>query len=124
MIEDFKVELEPMKNYFNEFKGYRININGLWLANLIQTCESCPEQYSMISLFDMADVGYFRLRHGHFRVDAPTCGDTTVYEKMFEEDLKGQFYTEEERIENLTEAIKEIIKYYRKGNEENEEDFI
>ena len=122
-MKDFKVELEPIKDELNEFKGYMVNIDGLWLANLIQTCSSCPEQYSMISLLDMASVGYFRLRHGYFRVDAPTCGDITVYEKMFKENFKGQFYNEEERVEYLTKAVKRVVEYWREDNEENEELF-
>jgi len=46
---------------------------------LVRTCGACPEQYDA---FDGRgrQVGYLRLRHGHFTVDSPDCGDRRVYE--------------------------------------------
>ena len=45
---------------------------------LVLTCGACPEQYD--AYIDDKQVGYLRLRHGHFRVDYPTCGGETIYE--------------------------------------------
>lgn len=42
------------------------------------TCGGWPEQYD--AFLDGEKVGYLRLRHGHFRVDAPDCGGETIYE--------------------------------------------
>ena len=42
------------------------------------TCGMCPEQYD--AFLNGAQVGYLRLRHGHFSVDFPDCGGETIYE--------------------------------------------
>lgn len=48
------------------------------MIRLVQTCFACPEQYDA---FDGdTQVGYLRLRHGKFRVDAPDCGGETIYQ--------------------------------------------
>jgi hypothetical protein len=46
---------------------------------LVQTSPACPEQYEA---FDEEgnQVGYFRLRHGWFRVDFPQHDGETIYE--------------------------------------------
>jgi hypothetical protein len=49
------------------------NILGI---ELVCTCGACPEQYD--AFYDGQYVGYFRLRHGYFRVEHPDCGDETV----------------------------------------------
>jgi hypothetical protein len=54
------------------------------MIRLVETCSACPEQYDA---FDGdVQVGYLRLRHGHFRVDVPDCGGTTIYEASPEGD--------------------------------------
>lgn len=45
--------------------------------DLVQTCGACPEQYD--AFLDGEKVGYFRLRHGHFRVDLWRSGGPEVY---------------------------------------------
>jgi hypothetical protein len=47
--------------------------------SLVETCSACPEQYDA---FDGRgrQVGYLRLRHGYFTVDAPVCGGSRIYE--------------------------------------------
>ncbi len=51
---------------------------------LVLTCVACPEQYDA---FDGdRHVGYLRLRHGHFRGEAPDCGGDLVYEARPEGD--------------------------------------
>ena len=42
---------------------------------LERTCYACPEQYDV--LHNDVQVGYLRLRHGHFRAE---CNDVVVYE--------------------------------------------
>lgn len=45
---------------------------------LVKTCFACPEQYDV---FDGSkQVGYLRLRHGHFTADYPDSGGRLVYE--------------------------------------------
>ncbi len=77
---------------------------------LVQTCSACPEQYD--AFLDNKQVGYLRLRHGHFRVDYPDCGEETIYEASPYGD--GMF-SEEERDFYLYEAIKAIEKRLAKG---------
>jgi len=75
-------------------------IDGL---KLVCTCGACPEQYDV---FDgERQVGYLRLRHGHFRADCPDAGGETVYEAETEGD--GVF-SEEERRPQMEAAIKKI----------------
>ncbi|AND75426.1 F-box domain protein [Acinetobacter phage vB_AbaM_ME3] len=70
----------------------------------VQTCTACPEQYEVFS--NGIQVGYLRLRHGHFRVDYPDCGGETIYsantkgDGYFEDDERGFF------LEEATKAIK------------------
>ena len=45
---------------------------------LVQTCGAYPEQYDMLNSKGEA-VGYFRLRHGKFRVYYPDYGGEVVY---------------------------------------------
>lgn len=44
---------------------------------LVETCGACPEQYD--ALYDGKEVGYLRLRHGHFNVQCPNVGGESVY---------------------------------------------
>lgn len=49
-------------------------IDGVMLVN---TCRACPEQYDAYK--GRQKIGYFRLRHGSFRVDDERCGGQTVF---------------------------------------------
>jgi hypothetical protein len=49
------------------------------MITLKLSCGACPEQYDAFDE-DGKQVGYLRLRHGHFRVDYPDCGGETIYE--------------------------------------------
>lgn len=70
---------------------------------LKETCGACPEQYE--AFLDGKQVGYLRLRHGHFRVDYPDCGGETIYDAY----PKGDgIFESEERDFYLTEAKKAI----------------
>lgn len=76
--------------------------NGL---DLIMTCWACPEQYEVFK--GKKQVGYFRLRHGRFRVDFPECGGETIYEAYPNGD--GAF-DDDERVEYMTEAMNAVLK--------------
>jgi hypothetical protein len=76
-------------------------IDGL---KLVCTCVACPEQYDV---FDSEgnQVGYLRLRHGHFRADYPDCGGETVYKA----DTKGDgAFDDGERMVELKRAVEAI----------------
>jgi hypothetical protein len=72
---------------------------------LEQTCGACPEQYD--AFYQGRQVGYLRLRWGHFRVDFPSCGSKTIYEASPQGD---GIFEWEEREYYLTEAKKAIAK--------------
>lgn len=83
-------------------------IDGL---TLVCTCNACPEQYDVFDA-DGKQVGYLRLRHGHFRADAPVCGWRTVYEA----DTKGDgVFDDDERLPELRKAVAAIKHYHAKG---------
>ena len=80
-----------------------MEINGYTLK---MTCGACPEQYDVFEGGNY--VGYLRLRHGVFRADAPTHGNTiyTAYpsgDGIFD-DAEREFY--------LAEAVTAIQRYY------------
>jgi hypothetical protein len=82
-----------------------LNIKGI---ELVKTCSACPEQYD--AFLNGVQVGYFRLRHGHFRVDCPNNRGETVFEANPKGD--GSFY-DDEREHFLTlgiDALKEYLK--------------
>lgn len=76
----------------------------------VRTCEACPEQYDIY--WEDLYVGYARLRHGFFRIDAPGCGLETVYHAHPRGD--GIFSDEDERVEHLTCGAVELIKFYNR----------
>ncbi len=65
------------------------------------TCGACPEQYDIFK--DGELIGYYRLRHGEFRVD---YYDKTIYEGAPNGD--GTFDTDE-RLIYLTKAMRAIL---------------
>ena len=72
---------------------------------------ACPEQYDC---FDgEKQVGYLRLRHGHFTVQCPDVGGDIVYDACPEGD--GGFYPEE-RGKHLKFAVDRIQKWISNGN--------
>lgn len=74
---------------------------------LKRTSYACPEQYDVFA--DDVHVAYFRLRHGHFRVDVPDCGGETIWTSTPAGD--GVF-TDAERVTELTAAILAVQDYY------------
>lgn len=86
-----------------------LSINGYRLE---MTSCACPEQYNVFK--DNIQVGYLRLRHGHFRADVPDCGGETVYSAFTAGD--GVF-DDTERMPQLTAAIQAIDAYTAKMGE-------
>lgn len=78
---------------------------------LIETCGACPEQYD--AFLNGKQVGYLRLRHGHFRVDYPDCGGETIYEAepkgdgLFDDDER-EFYLNEAKQAIKNRLLKEF----------------
>lgn len=68
------------------------------------TCGACPEQYEVFK--DGVQVGYYRLRHGLFRVDYPTVNKETIYEA---EPLGDGIFDDSERLVYLTKAMRMVI---------------
>jgi hypothetical protein len=71
----------------------------------VKTCDACPEQYEA---FDEKgkQVGYLRLRHGHFRVDYPQHAGETIYEANPQGD---GIFDDEERDFFLQQAYNAIV---------------
>lgn len=83
---------------------------------LEMTCSACPEQYD--AFMGDTQVGYLRLRHGHFRVDFPECGGETIYEA----DTSGDGYFDDaERDYHLGRAKAAILaRLSRRGAREGQ----
>lgn len=89
---EHKMWLKPIM-----IQGYRLE----------KTCSACPEQYDVYAGEEI--VAYFRLRHGHFRVDVPDCGGETIYTAS----PKGDgIFEDDERVMYLTSAILAVQEYY------------
>ena len=73
------------------------------------TCYACPEQYDIF--VQGVQVGYARLRWGHFSVSVPDCSDDVVYEYDFKDGFGGCFANQQERLEYLTAGCIEIRKH-------------
>lgn len=76
---------------------------------LVQTCMACPEQYDAIlgDTLSGTQVGYLRLRHGHFQVRYPDVQGEVIYEA----DTKGDgLFESEEREFHLGKALEMIRK--------------
>ena len=91
----------------NEDKAdYRIQ--GIWFK---LTCGACPEQYDVFA--GTNQVAYVRLRWGRLRVDVPDVGGETVYVNYFDDEFKGTFSNEQERVHYLNEIVTVLNEYYR-----------
>lgn len=86
----------------------RLTINDI---SLVQTCGACPEQYDAFA--GDKQVGYLRLRHGHFRVDYPECGGKTIYEANPQGD---GIFESDERAYYLNAAKEAILREYNSEN--------
>lgn len=77
-----------------------VQIGGL---DFVLTCSACPEQMDVYRLGQQ--VGYLRLRHGHFTVEYKDCGEELLLEGHPHGD--GDF-DDDERLEWLTKAANAI----------------
>lgn len=80
-----------------------MNLNILGIE-LVCTCGACPEQYD--AFIDGEMVGYFRLRHGRFRVEYPDSGGDTL---IFESTIGDGIFDESERMDCLTRGCVAIL---------------
>jgi len=84
--------------------------------NFIGTCGSCPEQYDVVNS-DGYYVGYIRLRGGNFRVEFPDINGMTLFTDRFEDNWKGCFDSEDERMKYLEIAAtcinEELSKFHQ-----------
>ena len=71
---------------------------------LVQTCTACPEQYDVFD-DNGGQIGYLRLRHGHFTAQIDGPGGAVVYEANPQGD---GIFEPDERDEYLTAALTEI----------------
>ena len=75
---------------------------------LVMTCGACPEQYD--AFYNGKMVGYLRLRHGVFTVDAYGPWG----ERLYSTNPKGDgIFAEDERDKYLRKARKAIAKHVR-----------
>lgn len=74
---------------------------------LTMTSLAFPEQYD-VSL-DGRQVGYLRMRHGHFWVYYPDADGTRVYEAELSEDFSHGIFSTEERDTQLPLALDAIV---------------
>ena len=68
------------------------------------TCFACPEQYDVY--LDNKQVGYLRLRYGHFRCDYLECSRKRLFDTYTEGD---GIFEEEERDPMIREALSAIM---------------
>lgn len=79
------------------------------------TCSACPEQYDVFheDSIDEDDIlAYVRLRWGNLWATCPDVGGKVIYFKDFDEDYKGGFDSEEERVGHLQQIAKAIKEHY------------
>jgi hypothetical protein len=82
------------------------------MLRLVQTCGACPEQYDVYQ--GDKRVGYFRLRHGHFRAECPQ--GNVVYEAAPQGD---GLFEPEERDRYLNEACAAVLRCLDNRPKEN-----
>jgi len=112
-MKDKAIELRSYIYSNNEPPDYIIQ--GL---DFIGTCGSCPEQYDVVNSSGV-QVGYIRLRGGNFRVEFPDVNGMTLFADKFEDNWKGCFDSEDERMEYLEIAANCINKQLRKLRNES-----
>lgn len=104
-----EIELKPYSEDCNSFCVY---VDGKHIYNLLMTCHWGPEQYDLLSVYDMSKMAYFRLRHGTFTVECPDAWDEMVYRYDMEDDWAGCFESQEEREREIINALRKVVEYY------------
>ena len=81
-------------------------ING---CTLVRTCSACPEQYDVYVGTEVKDenqIGYLRLRHGHFYAAYPDYNGKVVYSSY----PKGDgIFEDDERVQQLQVAVFHLL---------------
>jgi hypothetical protein len=72
---------------------------------LVLTCGACPEQYDVFD-DEGQRVGYFRLRHGHFRAHFGDVDGPIIYESS----TRGDGMFEDDEREVHSERAKDAIR--------------
>lgn len=96
---------EEMKT--KPFNGYKSGSGDYVISGyrLICTSAACPEQYDVFDDKTGLQVGYLRLRHGHFRADLRDCGGPCVYES---DTIGDGIFEDKERMPHLKKAVKAL----------------
>lgn len=84
---------------------------------LVLTCFACPEQYDVFD-DEGKQVGYLRLRHGHFTVSCPDYGGEVVYDIH---PMGDGIFRPAERMLYLREAVTRIQNWIIDQNFKQEE---
>lgn len=87
--------------YFEKYPEPELQIMG---CDLHLTCGACPEQYDVF--LHGVQIGYLRLRHGHFTATSPDVGGKLVYSAAPAGD--GVFEAHE-RMMYLEEAVAKLL---------------
>lgn len=74
-------------------------------VNFVKTCETCPEQYDIVTVAHKVGfkfiperkIGYVRLRYGELKVYSPDENGKCIYKHTFDDKLKGCFSDDKER---------------------------
>jgi hypothetical protein len=81
------------------------------MIKLVRTCYACPEQYDAYD--GKEQVGYLRLRHGHFTVECPDGDGEIVYSTA---PIGDGMFKEDERDYYLRFAV-DAIERWRRGED-------
>ena len=74
-------------------------------CDLVCTGSACPEQYDVFH--DGKQIGYLRLRSGHFYAEHPVCGGKQVYHANVTGD--GDFTDAQEQNGHLRFAVRALL---------------
>ena len=76
------------------------------------TCYAYPEQYDVFK--EKEQIGYIRIRYGKLSCRIPDHNGKSVYNFVFNDIWKGEFYDEKERklyLNECVDAIKNTLKW-------------
>jgi hypothetical protein len=91
------------------FNGYKSGMGDYVISGYRVICvgSACPEQYEVFDDKTGVQVGYLRLRHGHFRADLRQAGGPCVYSTTT---IGDGIFDDKERLPQLKKAVKAIRK--------------
>ena len=106
-----RIEIELKEYCVDTPYDKQVFVNGEHCFNLLMTCECCPEQYDLLSVRDMSEVAYFRLRWSSFTVECPSSWGECVYRNDIGDGFDGCFENDKQRETEIKNALKEVIKW-------------